>query len=387
MKRYFKYLLLLLLFFAFIPNVIGLTKDIVSDITGVEAGDKVNIHFFYSKTCSHCHEEMEYLKKLDSGKYKEKIKIYYYEVTENEVNNNYLLLVKEKLNVSSQGVPFTVIGEKYLVGYTKSFSNRIDNYIDLELGEEERTTYNIPLIGEVDAKDANLSFIAVILGFIDGFNPCAMWVLLLLISMCLTTKNRKKMLLVGFVFIFTSGLVYFLSMLGLGLVIDIAMVSIIRDIIALVAIVLGIYNLYVYIKTRKDNGCHVVDAKKRKTIISRINKILDSKGFLIGLIGTIGLAISVNLVELACSLGFPSIFLEILTINGITGLSKVLYLFLYILFYLIDDIVVFLIAVFTLRAKGISTKYGKLVNLIGGILMIIMGILLIFKPEWVMLNF
>ena len=99
------------------------------------------------------------------------------------------------------------------------------------------------------------------------------------------------------------------------------------------------------------------------------------------------LAISVNLIELACSLGFPTVFLEILSINGIVKFKKIVYLLVYILFYLIDDFVVFLIAVFTLKSKGISTKYNKLVNLIGGILMILMGILLIFKPEWIMLNF
>ena len=105
------------------------------------------------------------------------------------------------------------------------------------------------------------------------------------------------------------------------------------------------------------------------------------------LLGTIILALSVNLVELACSLGFPTIFLEILSLNNILGFKKIIYLLVYIIFYLLDDLIIFLIAVFTLKTKGISTKYNKIVNLVGGILMIIMGILLIFKPEWIMLNF
>ena len=105
------------------------------------------------------------------------------------------------------------------------------------------------------------------------------------------------------------------------------------------------------------------------------------------ILGTIVLASSVNLVELACSLGFPTIYLELLSINNIHGLAKILYLIIYIFFYLIDDLIIFLIAVFTLKSKGISTRYNKLVNLIGGILMILMGLLLIFKPNWIMLNF
>ena len=130
-----------------------------------------------------------------------------------------------------------------------------------------------------------------------------------------------------------------------------------------------------------------MDKKKRKGIIKKINEIMSKKSTLLAILGTIVLASSVNLVELACSLGFPTIYLELLTLNNIQGITKIIYLILYIFFYLIDDLVVFLIAVFTLKSKGISTRYNKLVNLIGGILMILMGVLLIFKPEWIMLNF
>ena len=214
-----------------------------------------------------------------------------------------------------------------------------------------------------------------------------MWILLLLINMTLSINDRKRMITIGLTFIITSGIIYFLSMLGISVILDLTMVTLVRDLIALVAIILGIYNLYIYIKTRKDTGCHVVDKEKRKGIIKKINDILSKKSSLLMILGTIVLASSVNLVELACSLGFPTIYLELLSINNIHGLAKILYLIIYIFFYLIDDLIIFLIAVFTLKSKGISTRYNKLVNLIGGILMILMGLLLIFKPNWIMLNF
>ena len=385
-----KYIFAFLLLFVFIPFVKAENNlyDKVVEVTKVKTEDKVDIYFFYSDTCPHCHKEMEYLKEINDDKYKNKINIIYYEVSSDGVIDM-LGKVKDIFSVKSNGVPFTVVEDEYLLGFSDSLSSRLDYMIDshLDSNTSEEKTYNIPIIGKVNAKDASLSLIAVILGFIDGFNPCAMWILLLLINMSLSVNKRKKMIIVGFTFIFTSGLVYFLSMLGIGIFIDMAMVSIIRDIIAVVAIALGIYNLYVFYKTRKDKGCHVVKDKKRKSIIAKITNILDSKGFLLGVFGTIVLAISVNLVELACSLGFPTIFLELLSINKVAFVSKILYLLLYILFYLIDDIVIFLIAVFTLKSKGISTKYNKFVNLVGGILMILMGLLLIFKPEWIMFNF
>lgn len=392
MKRI--WIILISILFLIPINTFALNKDyedVVSNIVGEKIEEnKVNIYLFYSYTCPHCHDEIEYFKQLEN-KYKDKINIYKYEVIKDKNNLKMMNATKELFQVSSTGVPFTVIGKEYILGFNETtkdeFTSIIDNYLEEKSNENNIFEKTIPILGKIDAKKTSLTLIGIILGFIDGFNPCAMWILLLLINMTLTMKNKKKMMSIGLTFIFTSGIIYFLSMLGISYILDLTMVNIVRDVIAVFAIILGIYNLYVYIKTRKDTGCHVVDKKKRKGIIKKINEIMSKKSTLLAIIGTIILASSVNLIELACSLGFPTIYLELLTINNIHGITKILYLLIYIFFYLIDDLVVFLIAVFTLKSKGISTRYNKFVNLVGGILMIIMGLLLIFKPDWVMLNF
>lgn len=390
-----KILVLIVSIIFLIPfNVFALNKD-YQDVTANIVGEKVeenkiNIYLFYSYTCPHCHDEIEYFKKLEE-KYKDKINIYKYEVMKNKDNLTMMNTSKDLFEVTSTGVPFTVIGKEYILGFSETtkdeFDYILDNYLNENKNNNEKVEKNIPILGNIDSKKTSLTLVGVILGFIDGFNPCAMWILLLLINMTLGMKEKKKMITIGLTFILTSGVIYFLSMLGIGVILDLTMVNVVRDIIAIVAIILGIYNLYTYIKTRKDTGCHVVDKKKRKGIIKKINEIMSKKTTLLAIIGTIVLASSVNLIELACSLGFPTIYLELLSLNNVQGLSKIIYLLLYIFFYLIDDLVVFLIAVFTLKSKGISTRYNKFVNLIGGILMILMGILLIFKPEWIMLNF
>jgi len=387
-----KIIILFISLFLILPNTIYALNDNYKDITAPIVGekienDKINIYLFYSETCPHCHEEIEYFKILET-KYKNKINIYKYEVTKNQTNNILMKTTKSLYNLDALGVPFTTIGEEYIYGFSDNTKDDIETIIDNYLNETKKEkVFNIPLLGKVSASNVSLSMVALILGFIDGFNPCAMWILLLLINMTISIKSRKKMFIIGLTFILTSGFIYFLSMLGISFILDLTMIGIIRNIIAIIAIILGIYNLYVYIKTRKETGCHIVDKKKRKNIISKINEIMSKRTTVLAIIGTIILASSVNIVELACSLGFPTIFLEILSLNNIHGLTKILYLLIYIFFYLIDDLVVFLIAVFTLKSKGISTKYNKFVNLIGGILMIIMGILLIFKPEIIMLNF
>ena len=54
---------------------------------------------------------------------------------------------------------------------------------------------------------------------------------------------------------------------------------------------------------------------------------------------------------------------------------------------MIDDLGVFTISMITLEATGITNKYSKFTTLISAIIMILMGLLLIFKPDWLMLNF
>lgn len=388
-----KFIILLISIFFLIPiNTSALSKDyndIVAEIVNEKIEqDKINLYLFYSETCPHCHEEIEYIENELIKEYKDELNVYTYEVTKNADNSKMITAAKTALDITEPYVPFTIIGEEYIIGFSDSTKTSIENIIDNYLTDENiEKTYNIPVIGKIKAKDASLSLIAIILGFIDGFNPCAMWILLLLINMTISIKNKKKMFTIGLTFILTGAFIYFLSMIGISFILNFTMITAIRNIIAIVAIALGIYNLYTYIKTRKETGCHVVDKEKRKGIIKKINDILSKKSTMLAIIGTMILAASVNLVELACSLGFPTIFLELLSINRVTGFSKIIYLLLYILFYILDDLIIFLIAVFTLQTKGISTKYNKFVNLIGGILMIVMGLLLIIKPEWIMFNF
>ena len=347
MKKIIKFILFLLLI---IPtSTLALSKD-YNDYVGkyynIKNDEKVNIYLFYSKICPHCQKEEKYFETLKE-KYQDKINIYTYEVTENKTNNEIMKSLKKELKENSQGVPFTIIGSKTFLGYDESLNERIENTIESYLDENTKTnnTYTIPILGKIEAKNASIILIAIILGFIDGFNPCAMWILLLLINMCISIKDKKKMLIVCLTFIITSGIIYFLSMLGIGFILDLTTISYIRNIIAILAIVLGIYNLYTYIKTRKETGCHVVKKEKRKTIITKINNILNNKNTLLMFGGTIILATSVSIVEMACSLGFPTIFLELLSINNIHSFLKVTYLLIYILFYLIDDIVVLFLSI------------------------------------------
>ena len=370
-------------------------KDRISDIVDKKVEkDKVNLYLFRGEGCPHCADEEKWLKTIKE-KYKEKLNIYDFEVWYSKKNSKLLDKVKKEFGSKRNGVPFTVIGDNYYVGFSDTTKNDIENSIKIYIDDEScgttedlKNKKKIPLIGYVNVKEISIPFVAVILGFIDGFNPCAMWILLFLINMLFRVENKKRAWFLGFTFLTVSGLVYFLSMLGLNLVVSVVTVTWIKILLALFILGAGILNFRKYLKTRKEEaGCTVVDKNKRKKLSSKMKKIIESKSFMLSIIGIITLAASVNLIELACSLGFPMIFSEILSINNVTGLTKILYLILYIIFYMIDDILVFTISMVTLNATGITNKYNKLCTLVSSIIMIIMGLLLLIKPEWLMLNF
>ena len=229
----------------------------------------------------------------------------------------------------------------------------------------------------------------MVLGFVDGFNPCAMWILIFLITMLFNMKDRKKMWILGLTFIITSGFVYLLFMLTwLNLASFISKIAFIRLAVALVALIVGIVNLSKYANSlnKKDEGCDVVDKKERKKIMTQITKITTEKKFILAIIGIMVLAASVNIIELMCSIGIPLLFTQILAMNDLNTAQYALYMGIYILFFLIDDIIVFVISMVTLNVTGISTKYTKYSHLIGGLIMLVIGILLIIKPEILMFN-
>lgn len=378
---------------------------------------EVNLYLFHGDGCPHCAKEREYLKEIE--KEYDDVNIHLYEVWYDTDNQELMAKVKKELNSSTNYVPLTIIGDKYTVGFNDNTKLMIKNNIEKCLKEDcedvvgnvladktanettikkevkepkkdkEDSIKDLPILGKVDVKKVSLPIMAAVIGLVDGFNPCAMWVLVFLISMLLGTKDRKKMWILGLTFLFTSAFIYLLFMVAwLNVAIKMNTVIWLRITIAIIAIIAAFINLKSFYKSlKKDTGCEVVDSKKRKNIIEKIKKFTLEKSLILGLLGVMTLAVSVNFIELACSAGLPLLFTQILALNNLSKLSYMIYILIYIFFFLIDDIIVFVIAMFTLKIAGISNKYSKYSHLIGGIIMLLIGLLMIIKPEWLMLNF
>ena len=174
---------------------------------------------------------------------------------------------------------------------------------DTKDSDQTDENVTVPVLGKINAKKVSLPILAVVLGFVDGFNPCAMWILIFLITMLFNMKDRKKMWILGLTFILTSGIVYLMFMLAwLNLATFISKIAFIRLLIAVIALVVGLINVYKYIDSlkKKDEGCDVVDKKDRKKIMEKIISITHEKKFIIALLGIMVLAASVNIIELIC---------------------------------------------------------------------------------------
>ncbi len=393
------------------------------------AAEPIQLYLFYGDGCPHCAKEEKFLNKLKEEN--KNIEVNMYEVWRNRENAKILSDISEKMNFNVSVVPVLIIGDEVIPGYYndettgEKIKALINEYTETgctdkvsevmgwtkveetcmhgchEKGQEcmhdcgcsadniKTTTMpediNLPLFGKVDIASLSLPFLTVIIAAIDGFNPCAMWVLLFLINLLLGMEDHKKMWIFGSAFILASGAVYFLFLSAwLNLFIFLGLVFWIRVIIGMVAVGSGVYHLREY-KKNKEGTCKVTANEKRKAVFSRLKELVLQKNFLVGLVGIILLAGAVNLVELVCSAGLPAVYTQVLALSDIATWKYYSYLILYIFIFMLDDMIIFAIAMFTLQLRvGSSVKYVRMSNLIGGIIMLILGLLLIFKPGWIM---
>jgi hypothetical protein len=369
--------------------------------------DKTHIYFFHAEGCIICTAEAVYLDQLEASD--PDLVIHRYEIAFDAENQALLKQLHEILDIEVKSTPTLIIGRKIIVGFTKGSTEanitaslkyfRDNNGKDV-IGEllgyvkpgsgvdinPDNAIINLPFFGEVNAKSISLPLLGIVLGTLDGFNPCAMWVLLLLISMLFHLEQSWKRWFLGGLFLATTAVMYFSFMLTwLNITVLFGTITYLRWFIAAIALVGGAFNIREYIVTPP--GCEVIDDRKRKRISKRIKEIFNQPVFVLASIGVIALAISVNLVELICSAGLPVLYTQVLSIQNMTGIERILYLLLYLAFFILDDIVIFVIAMKTTQLTGISTKYSRWAHLVGGIVMISLAILMVLKPEWLMLKF
>lgn len=343
---------------------------------------------FYGAECPHCHKEMEWLNIIQENH--PSLRVNKYEVWHNTENRLLWAQRAQELGVKPQGVPYNIVGDQVIMGFQREtllaalhdeFGFEIDSACGLKANEKVCAAPKWEKWLRASWPVMTLS-----LGLADGFNPCAMWTLFVLLGFLLGVDSKKRRWLIGGVFIASSGILYFSALLayllGFGEVSALMATSIMDWVfrgVGLLALATGIQTLWM--TRRAQVECTVRDASSRKNFSDRIKNILERKNIWLILLGVTGLAFSVNAVELLCSFAIPTAFTATLVSLKLPFWEQISALVLYDIMYMLDDILVFLIAMWTMSLKVFSPKLVRWSHVIGGLLLLLIGGALLVDPS------
>lgn len=397
----------MLVFFVFLP-FIALAES--------KSQDQVfTIYVFAREDCRHCQEEKKFLTSLEQNY--PSLEVSYLNVFIEPYTSQWRDIARlEKMPLAT---PITLVGDTVFSGFdtAKTTGVKIEHALKDALKKQSLTpeefiaqggsgkkelssgstcseetgictmpsssnklTVSLPFLGVVDISSYPLPTLSLILGFVDGFNPCAMWVLVTFLLFLSQSSSRKQMIYFVSAFLLSQAIIYALILnVWLTTWNFVALDALVTPLVGLIAIGGGIFFLYEWLV--KKGVCSVTGASKREKIVRQIKAIVASPFSFSTLMAVILLSFSVTVIEFACSIGIPQTFTKIIEMNQSGMFFQQSMVGLYILMYMIDDLFVFALAIKGIEKMHLTTQYSALSNLIGGILMLLLGGLLLFAPS------
>jgi len=357
-----------------------------------EAGVFV-VHAFYLPTCPHCAEQKPIVAELDAEM--ENVSFVWHDASTPDGSVLFYEMASANgLDLSNLGVPTMFVGKRALVGVHSKDDIRasiVDCQLtcvagNLESGAVQDSSaklreFDLPFLGRVDLLSYSLPVLSITLGLIDGFNPCAMWVLVYLIALLVNVNERKKMWLIVGSFLFASGVLYFLFMAAwLNAFLLMGHVRLVNILIGLAALGGGILSIKEYITTKGALACKVGDEESHKKTASRLETIVAQPLSWGVFLAIVALAFVVNSVEFACSSAIPAVFTQVLALSNLSAIEHYAYIALYDVFFMLDDLIIFGMAALAINT-AFGEKYAKYCKIVGGAVMLVLGILLLFAPQ------
>lgn len=241
---------------------------------------------------------------------------------------------------------------------------------------------DLPFFHRVDVAELGLPLFTLCVGLVDGFNPCAMWVLVFLLSVLVNLKSRSKLLAVAGTFVFISGLAYFAFMAAwLNLLAWVGFLRPVQIALALLAIGVGIVHVKDFFALHRGLSLSIPESAK-PGIYRRVREIVQARSLMLAIGGAIVLAVLVNFIELLCTAGLPCLYSQILTMQNLPWWKDYLYLGLYILAYMFDDTLMILTVVATLSHSKMQETQGRWLKLASGLVILLLGLVMLFRPDW-----
>lgn len=331
------------------------------------------LHVFFHPDCPHCHEAIAYLKT------RPEIETVLHDVS-TPANEALLLTVARQHGISDLGVPLFVRGSRYLIGFESAETTGRELAAmasDQGTGappEAAASRIHVPLLGEIDPSRYSLLALTVLMGLSDGFNPCAMWVLIYLISLIAGIQDRRKIWWLVGTFVVASGVLYFLFMTAwLNTFLFIGYIRPLTQLIALLAIGFGADHLFEVAVTRGVIACDLGGAEQRRRTMQWARDLVAAPVGLASIVLVIGLAFTVNAIEFVCSAALPAIYTHMLALTELSTGQYYAYIALYVTLFMLDDLVMFALAAFAVQ-RIIDTRYAAVSRVAGGAILIGLGL-------------
>jgi hypothetical protein len=353
------------------------------------------VTLFWGRGCPHCEQEQRFLQ--DLRRRHPGLQLKEYEVWKNKENAALYRRVLEAAKVSQSGVPGTVVGTSVFLGFNERTRAGIEQAaarcaregcpdgVQLISSQglapgDQQGTFRIPILGAVDPANVSLPVLTIVLAGLDSFNPCAFFVLLFLLSILVHARSRKRMLLVGSIFVLFSGIVYFLFMaawLNIFMVMgQLAAITIAGGIIALVVGAINIKDFFLF----KQGVSLVIPEAAKPKLFERMRGLMKAQSLAAMIAGTVVLAVSANAYELLCTAGFPMVYTRVLTLQGLAAYRYYQYLALYNIVYVAPLAVIVAAITITLGARKLTEWQGRQLKLVSGLMMASLGVILLTEP-------
>ena len=381
-----------------------LSSQASADAPSADPRSEVLVEVFSRDGCPHCAAAEAYLRELQRAR--SELRVRRYDVVDDRAALDRLRVLAAEAGVAQAAVPTFYVRGRLFVGFdtAETTGKSIEAWIDEAATEHaagpaptcepsstsacappiaaKQYRMRVPLLGELDVRELGLPLFTITVGLIDGFNPCAMWVLLFLLSMLIHLKSRARMALIAGTFVLVSGLVYFAFMSAwLNFFLLVGLSRGIQIGLGVIAIAVGSVHIKDFFAFGRGVSLSIPDAAK-PGIYRRVRDVLRAEHLGAALVAVVVLAAMVNLVELLCTAGLPALYTQVLTSQGIRTGAYYAYLALYNIAYMFDDSVMLAVALVSLNQNKLQERGGRVLKLVSGLVMAGLGVLLVFKPEW-----
>lgn len=342
----------------------------------------VELVVFVREGCPHCAKAKAFLADLASRR--PDVRIVYRPVDQDPAAAEELVRVSKAAGEWPPGVPTFVVNGKVLVGFHEAATSGPDVLALIGGTTAPVGEVRSPLFGTLSASQLGLPLFTLAMGLLDGFNPCATWVLLFLLSVLVRVQDRRRMALVAGTFVVASGLVYYAFMAAwLNLFLAVGLSRTVRLGLAGIALVIGAINVKDFFAAGSGPSLSI-PASAKPGLVSRMHAVLKAEALPASLIAVAALAVIVNFVELLCTAGLPAIYTAVLTQHDVSPAGRYAYLALYIVGYLADDTLMVAVAVIALGSRKLTERGGRWLKLISGAVMLALGMVMVLRPQWLM---